>query len=330
MADICAASAQQSERVYKVGWLWLGEPNIPSLPMDKWTGAWLPFRDALKEKGYVLGKNLVVETRDAGGDLGRLPAEAAALVAAKVDVIVAPGTPATVAAMRATKSIPIVFPGVGGPVEKGIVASQSKPGGNVTGMAVNVETPKLWQLVRDIAPETRLVGVLSNARNYEGLTGPDDVKALRDKYNADYTATAKALGIEYMLMRVNEEKEIEPKLAELAKSGGTGFIIYTDGTLISWRASIMEGARRHKLLTACVQWFGWAQEGCVLTYGEDQSLLRRSAAFQVDKILRGTKPADIPVELPTTFKLVVNAKAAKALGLTVPPALLIRADEVIE
>jgi putative ABC transport system substrate-binding protein len=298
--------------------------------MEKWNGPWVPFRETLKEKGYILGKNLVVDTRDARGDIGRLTADADALVASKVDVIVTPGTPATVAAVRATKSIPIVFPGVGQPVAKGIVASLSKPGGNVTGVAVNVEAPKIWQLVRDVAPGTRLVGVLLHARNYEGVKAPDDAKAYLDKRTADFAEIAKALGIEFVLLRVSEEKETEPKLAEFANSGGTGLIIYTDGHLVSWKVSIMEAVRRHRLVTACVQWFGWAQEGCVITYGEDQSFLRRTAALQVDKILRGMKPADIPVEQPTNFKLIINMKAAKALGLTVPQSLLASADEVIE
>jgi putative ABC transport system substrate-binding protein len=119
MFEIGAAAAQQRERVYKLGWLWTGDQNTPSLPMEKWAGPWVPFRETLQEKGYVLGRNLVVDTRDARGDIGRLSAEAADLVAANVDVIVAPATPTAVAAVRATKSIPIVFPGVGDPVAKG-------------------------------------------------------------------------------------------------------------------------------------------------------------------------------------------------------------------
>jgi len=213
---------------------------------------------------------------------------------------------------------------------KGIVASLAKPGGNVTGVAVNVETPKIWQWVRDVAPGTRLVGLLFNVRNYEGVNGADDVKTYREKKAAEYAAIAKALGVEFVVMRVGEEKEIEPKLAEFANSGGTGLIILTDGHLISWRASIMEAVRHHRLATACVQWFGWAREGCVITYGEDQSFLRRTAALQVDKIFRGMKPADIPVEQPTNFRLIVNTKAAKALGLTVPQSLLAYADEVVD
>ncbi|WP_395712714.1 ABC transporter substrate-binding protein [Reyranella sp.] len=324
------AWTQQNERVYKIGWLWVGEPNAPSIPMEKWAGPWVPFRETLKEKGYILGKNLVVDTRDARGDIGRLPAEAAALVAAKVDVIVAPGTPAAVAAVQATQSIPIVFPGVGDPVGKRIVASLAKPGGNATGVAVNVETPKVWQWIRDVAPGTHLIGILSNARNYEGINGADDIKAYRDRKTAEYTEIAKALGVDFVTLRVSEEKDIEPMLADFANRGGTGIVIYTDSHLISWRSSIMEAVRRHKLVTACVQWFGWAKEGCVITYGEDQGFLRRTAALQVDKILRGTRPADIPVEQPTNFKLIVNAKAAKALGLAVPQSLLASADDVVE
>src|ERR1700716_837813 len=133
--NICPASAQQTDRVYRIGWLWIGTPGHVQLPMEQWTGSGAAFRDALRDRGYVVGKNLVVDLRHAKGDVTLLAAEAEALVASKVDVIVSSGTPSTIAAMQATKTIPIVFPGVGDPVGKGIVASLAKPGGNVTGMA---------------------------------------------------------------------------------------------------------------------------------------------------------------------------------------------------
>jgi putative tryptophan/tyrosine transport system substrate-binding protein len=327
--DIGTASAQQADRVYRIGWLWVGVPNEVPPPMEKWSGSWMPFREALRENGFVLGKNLSAEIRTANGDIGQLQAQAAALVAANVDVIVTPGTPATLAAMQATKSIPIVFPGVGGPIEKGIVASLAKPGGNVTGMAVNVESHKMWDLLKEIAPATRRVGTLSNARNSEGMA-PERVQAFRAKVDADYKVLATSLGMDSIPIRVSVLGDIDPALDALAKSGGAGLVVLTDATLFSWRTSIMEIARRYRLVTACQQSFEWAQEGCVITYGELPLDIRRGAALQVAKILRGMKPIDIPVEQPTKFKLFINAKAANELGLTIPPSILASADEVIE
>jgi putative ABC transport system substrate-binding protein len=329
LSSVSVASAQQEGRVYRIGWLWVGVPNEVPPPMEKWSGSWAPFREVLRENGFVLGKNLSAEIRTANGDIGQLQAQAAALVAANVDVIVTPGTPATLAAMQATKSIPIVFPGVGGPIEKGIVASLAKPAGNVTGVAVNVESRKMYQLLKEIAPATRRVGLLSNARNSEGM-GPERVQAFRAKVDAEYKELSTSLDMDFVPIRVSALGDIDPALDALAKSGGAGLVVWTDATLFSWRTSIMEIARRYRLVTACQQSFEWAQEGCVITYGELPLEIRRGAALQVAKIFRGMKPADIPVEQPTKFKLIINAKAAKELGLTVPPSMLALAEEVIE
>lgn len=159
MVDAGAASAQQPGRVYKIGWLWIGRPGYVPVPIEKWTTGGAAFRDSLRDSGYVVGKNLVVDVRHASGDAARLEAEAEALVAMGVDVIVTQGTPPTVAAMKATKRLPIVFEGVGDPVEKGIVASFARPGGNVTGMAVLIAGAKQWQLLHEIAPAVRRAGV---------------------------------------------------------------------------------------------------------------------------------------------------------------------------
>jgi putative ABC transport system substrate-binding protein len=326
-ASIGSASAQQPDRVYKIGWLDLGRPGMVFHPFDKWSGSSAAFPTTLREKGFISGKNLVIEWRQADGDVTKLRAQADALVATGPDVIVAGGTPSVVAAMQATRTIPIVFPGVGDPVGKGIVASLAKPGGNVTGMAVNTGNPKMWQMLKDVAPHLKRVSGLSNALNSYGM---QDVAALRAKATEALRVEAATVGLDYTPMRISTQDEIEPAMARLAAEGDAGIVIFTDQTLIDWREPIMAAALRHRLPTVCSQWFQWAEAGCVLTYGEDWTAMRRGAALQIAQILRGAKPADIPVEQPTTFRLVVNARSAKALGLTIPVPVSVIADEVIE
>jgi putative ABC transport system substrate-binding protein len=323
--DVSAASAQEPGRVYTIGWLWTGTPGLAQLPMEKWEGPSGVFRDTFKDAGFVLGKNLVVEIRHAHGDVSRLAAEAEALVASNVDVIVAAGTAPTQAAVRTTKRIPIVFNGVGSPAAKGLVASLSKPGGNVTGMAVQLPGAKSWQLLRDIAPATRRGGGLVDAANSFALD-----PAYRGPAIAKYAADATAAGIEFVDLSVSRLEEIEAAFAGLAKDGPSGVVVFTSNTLFEWRTSIVEMALRHRLPTVCLQWLPWGQAGCLVTYGEDFYAMNRGTAAMVIKVLRGAKPADIPVEQPTRFKLIINAKTAEALGLTVPTSLHILADQVIE
>jgi putative ABC transport system substrate-binding protein len=326
-AVIGTASAQQPDRVYKIGWLDLGRPGLVFHPFDKWTGTSAAFPTTLREKGFISGKNLMIEWRQAEGDITKLRAQADALVATGPDVIVAGGTPAVVAAMQATRTIPIVFPGVGDPVGKGIVASLAKPGGNVTGMAVNTANPKMWQMLKDVAPHLKRVSGLSNALNSHGI---QDVAALRARATEALRAEAATVGLDYTPMRLSTRDEIEPAIARVAAEGDAGIVIFTDQTIIEWREPIMAAALRHRLPTICSQWFEWAKAGCVLTYGEDWYAMRRGAALQIVQILRGARPADIPVEQPTTFKLIVNTQTAKALGLTIPASVAAIADEVIE
>ena len=326
MVDIGAASAQQPGRVYRIGWLWTGARGLVQ-PFEQFTGSAGALREALRDSGYVVGKNLVVEVRDAQGDVSRLPALAEALVATDPDVLVTPGTAPTVAAMRATKTIPIVFPGVGSPVERGIVKSLANHGGNATGQAVNIGNPKMWQLLRDAAPALRRVGRVAYAPNSfaQGST-PEYRASLMARFGAE---SAQA-GFELVDLGVDSLDELEPKIAALAGRGEAALFMATDVVLITWHTQIMAMAMRYRLPTACSQWFGWGEAGCLITYGEDQSDIGRRAGEQAVKILKGTKPSDIPIEQPTKFKLIVNAKTANALGLTLPPSLLALADEVIE
>jgi putative ABC transport system substrate-binding protein len=327
MVDVGAASAQQSGRIYRIGWLWVGRQAVVSEPIEKWTGMDGAFRDTLRDSGYVLGKNLVADVRDAQGDISRLPALAEALVATSPDLLVTPGTAATVAAMRATKTIPIVFPGVGMPVERGIVKSLVNHGGNATGIGVNVSNPKMWQLLRYAAPTPKRVGYVFYAPNSYAHNGAPEFRAARMAKLGIESAQA---GFELVDSGVDSLDELEPKVAALAGRGEGALFMATDVRLFSWRAEIMAMAMRYRLPTACAQWFGWGQAGCLITYGEDPLDLARRAAEQAVKILNGTKPSDIPIEQPTKFRLIINAKTAKALGLTVPPSLLVLADEVIE
>ena len=325
MVDVSATAAQQPGRVYKIGFLIVGTPDFVWPPMEEWKGAGATLRDALRDRGYVLGKNLVAELHHARGDVAQLAAEAEALVASGVDVIVSGGTSPTLAAMKVTKRVPIVFNGLGAPVEKGVVASLTHPGGNVTGMAVSTAPTKTYQLLKDIAPTTKRVGALIYLPNIAASSAD-----YWSKTSSQFRADAAAVGMEFVDMGVNSRDELAARFAEIASAGAGGIVIYTDNTLFSWRTFIMETALRHRLPTVCGQWLGWGAAGCVATYAEDDHARNRSVAAQIDKVLKGIKPADIPVEQQTLFRPIINAKTAKALDLTLPPTVLGMADEVLE
>jgi putative tryptophan/tyrosine transport system substrate-binding protein len=229
--------------------------------------------------------------------------------------------------MGATKTIPIVFPGVGGPVEKGIVRSLANHGGNATGIAVNVGNPKMWQLLRDAAPTIRRAGIVAYAPNTLAVDRSPEYRAARMAMHSGEAAQA---GFELADLLVDGLEELESEIATLASGGAAALFMSTDTRLFTWRDKIMAMAMHHRLPTACAQWFGWGKAGCLITYGEDQEDIGRRAALQAAKILNGTNPIDIPIEQPTKFKLILNAKTARALGLVLPPSLLVLADEVIE
>jgi putative ABC transport system substrate-binding protein len=329
MADVCAASAQQPGRTYKIGWLSIGRPGFVPVPVEKWTEERGAFRDLLRDSGFVAGKNLLVDQRHAYGEAARLAAEAEALVASGVDVIVTQGTPPTAAALKATNRIPIVFYGVGDPVEKGLAASLARPGGNATGMAVMIAFSKQWQLLREAAPSVRRAAMIGNSGNRPN----DDRRAAFDRFWSErMRADAAAVGIEPVETTAYTLKDVEAIFATLDGEGPAGLIVVNDALFNSpdWRPSIIEMAIKHRLPTSCAQTRSWAESGCLVTYYENWHAISRGAAAQVVKVLRGTPPADIPIELPTDYKLVVNMKTAKTLDLTVPPSLLARADELIE
>ena len=285
------------------------------------------FRDAMRERGFVVGKNLIVDFRTAQGDASRLPALADALVATQPDVLVTIATLATVEAMRATKTIPIVFM-ADKPVERGIVKSLVDHGGNATGQTGNLlSNAKVWQLLRDAAPAPRRAGFVAFAPNAWAQDRSPEYRAKRMTTLGSESAQA---GFELVDLGVDRLDELEPKVAALANGGEAALFLSADPILFSWRAEIMSMAMRYRLPTACAGDLGWGWEGCLISYAADQPELGRRVAAQVVKIFNGTKPADIPIEQPTKFTLIVNAKTAKTLGLTVPPSLLALADEVIE
>lgn len=305
---------QPAGRVYRVGHL-----SIPSreqaLPFIK------AFEEGLRSLGYRIGENVVIEYRFASGQMDRLPANAADVVGLGVDVIVATGTnPNTVAAMKATTTIPIVMTSGVDPVSAGLVASLARPGGNVTGLAADAGgemNGKRFELLKEIIPSLSRLGILFN---------PD--VALRSRQTTMGEA-AQALGLTLVPVEARGLDALEQAIAIMVRERAQAFFVLGDAVLFNYRGQIAAMALRNRLPAASYQ-KEYADAGFLLTYGVNfLDLHRRSAAF-VDKIFKGAKPADLPVEQPIKFELVINLKTAKALSIIVPPTLLTRADEVIE
>jgi putative ABC transport system substrate-binding protein len=303
------ARAQQREKVYKIGILSAGSPVPgPTLLAD------------LRELGYVEGKNLTFERRYAEDRLDRLPKFAAELVSLKVDVIMAAGTLAPLAAKRATSAIPIVMMAAGDPVGSGLVASLAQPGGNVTGtslMAPDLGGKRL-EFLKELLPRVSRVAVLWNAANpYSALVFKETAGA------------AETLGVELQSLEVREPADIDAALEAAMGQHANALITVEDPLTIDLRKKIAEFAVDHRLPTISgLRVF--VDSGALMSYGADLANIIRRSVVYVDKILKGAKPSDLPVEQPTKFELVINLKTAKSLGLTIPSLLLARADEVIE
>ncbi len=310
-----AARAQQPVgRVYRVGYLAIASRE-QQIHLRK------AFEEGLRSLGYRVGENVVIEYRFANGQLERLPALAADLVRLGVDVIVSGNPSNTVAAMKATTTIPIVMTNSSDPVGAGLVASLARPGGNVTGFSSDTGDEingKRLELLKDTLPNLSRVGILWNpdfARNQSRLT------SMRE--------ATQALGLTLVPAEARGPDALEQAFATMVRERAQVLVVLSDGVLFNFRGQIGVMALRDRLpaISAVRE---YAEAGLLLTYGPDlQDLNRRSAVF-VDKIFKGAKPADLPVEQPTKFELVVNLKTAKALGVEVPTSLLQRADEVIE
>ena len=304
------ARAQQGEKVYKIGFLSAGSP----VPLPK------SVLDDLRDLGYVEGKNLTFVRRYAEDKLDRLPGLVAELVSLKVDVIMAAGTLAPLAAKRATSTITIVMMAAGDPVGAGLVASLAHPGGNVTGtslMAPDLGGKRL-ELLKELLPGIFRVAILWNAANpYSALVFKETVGA------------AETLAVELQSLEIRGPADIDAAFEAATGQHADALITVEDPLTIDLRKKIAEFAADQRLPTISgLRVF--ADLGFLMTYGADLAdILRRSVVY-VDKILKGAKPSDLPVEQPTKFELVINLKTAKSLGLTVPPLLLARADEVIE
>jgi putative ABC transport system substrate-binding protein len=310
-----AARAQQpAGRVYRVGYL--GIPSREQAPhLIK------AFEEGLRSLGYRVGDNVAIEYRFANGELEGLPALAAELVRLGVDVIVASSYPSIVAAMKATTTLPIVMIGGVDPVSTGLVASLARPGGNVTGLTPDAGSEilgKRFELLKEILPNLSRVGILFN---------PD--VAFNRSRQTSMTETARTLGLTTIPVEARGLDALEQAFAMMVRERAQAFVMQGDSVLYNNRSQIVEMALRNRLPAASLQ-KEYADAGFLLTYGADTRDLYRRAAGFVDKIFKGAKPADLPVEQPTKFELVVNIKTAKALGVDVPPSVLARADEVIE
>jgi ABC-type uncharacterized transport system substrate-binding protein len=310
-----AAGAQPAVKVYRIGLLGGSPPNSPG-GRRSWEG----FFQGMRELGYVEGQNILVEGRWYGDHTDRLPALAAELVRLKVDVIVAGAPPAPEAAQRATSTIPIVMANHSDPVGSGLVASLAKPGKNVTGMSTLAPelVGKRLQLLKEVVPGISRVAVLSNP------TVPSQALELKEAKVA-----AGSLKVQLQLLEARAPGDFAGAFSAMTKERAGGAIILVSSMFNAERSRIAELAARSRL-PAISSLKEFAEAGGLMAYGIDVHESFRRAATYVDKILKGAKPADLPVEQPTKFELVINLKTAKALGLTVPPSLLQRADEVIQ
>ena len=307
-----AAKSQPAGKVLRIGYLSSSSPA---------SGFHESFQQGLRELGWVEGQNIVIDYRFADGRFERLPELAAELVRLKVDIIVAQPTPAALAARNSTGSIPIVMINVADPVGVGLVAGLARPAGNVTGTAfgVGLETfGKALELLKEAVPKARYVAVLSNPAN------PSQALAIRD-----LKVAAQSLGLRLLLLEASSPDEFGRVFAEIAKERVDAIFVVAESLFILHRAALADLALKYRLPTM----YGVRENvlaGGLMSYGPSLTDSSRRAANFVDKILKGAKPADIPVEQPTKFELLINLKTAKALGITIQQSLLQRADEVIQ
>jgi len=304
-----AAEAQEAGKIARIGML-------ASSPSDPFVEA---FRQGLRELGYVEGRNITIEYRWTEGRIERLPGLVADLVRLKVGVIVA-SSQGAVAAKQATTTIPIVMPIITDPVRLGLVASLARPGGNATGFATqNDELPGKWmELVKEALPKVSRVAVLFHP-TYDGGV----------QFKAS-EAAARSLGVRLQALQVEGPDDFVIAFAEVQKNRAEALVVSSSPLFYTHRARLVEFAAKHRLPTIYHQSEFVVGSGGLMSYAPDfRDLFRRSATY-VDKILKGAKPGDLPVQQPTKFELVINMRTAKALGLTIPPSLLLRADRVIE
>jgi putative tryptophan/tyrosine transport system substrate-binding protein len=310
--------AQQGDRVRRIGVLAPYDENDPERKARL-----SALTQGLADLGWTDGRNVRLDVRWTGGDINRIRALAQVLVGLQPDIILAGGTPATVALQRETRTIPIVFVTGGDPVASGLVARLDRPSGNITGFAL-WETSlggKWLELLSEIAPGLKRVAIMFN---------PDAAPvSVMSVYMSSFETAARSLKVVPIVAPVHSDVEIETAIIALGREPGGGLVVVGDAFTVVHRVPIILAAARNKVPAVYLA-SSLARDGGLLSYGPDLVDTWRRAAAYVDRILRGAKPADLPVQLPTKFEMVVNLKTAKALGLTVPQTLLVSADEVIE
>jgi putative tryptophan/tyrosine transport system substrate-binding protein len=311
LASVHLAEAQQQAKLVKIGWLGTRSVSAPALEL---------FRRELRALGYVDGKNIIFEYRYAEGKLDRLPGLADELVRLKVDVLLAPATPAAVAAKNATKTIPIVFYSGSDPVAAGLVDSLARPGGNITGFTTisTVLVGKRLELLKETVPKLSRVAALWNPQD------PGSVRQWKESQ-----LPARELGLQLHSMEVSSADKFEGAFTEATRANSTALVPMGSPFFYSNQKQIVELAAKHQL-PAIYPSGEFVVSGGLMSYGADEAEPYRRAAVFVDKMLKGAKPADLPVEQPTKFELMINLKTAKALRLTIPPVVMMRATKVIK
>jgi putative tryptophan/tyrosine transport system substrate-binding protein len=311
LAYVQLAEAQQPTKIPRIGVLAVGA-GAGAAPKA--------LQRRLHELGYVEGKNIVTEYRFAKGDLDQLSSLAAELVRLKVHLIIAVATPSAVAAKHSTTTIPIVMVDVGDPVATGLIADLARPGGNITGLAtLSPElSGKRIELLKEAVPSANRIAVFSNPTS---LTNPLQLNQVR--------FAAQALSVEIQPVELSKSEDFEPTYAAMVRERTNAFTVLPDPVFIAHRSRIVALAAKYKL-PGIYDRRAYTDVGGLMTYGPNFPDLLRRAATYVDKILKGAKPAELPVEQPTKFELVINLKTAKQIGLTIPPNVLARADRVIK
>jgi len=316
LAAPLAAEAQSAGKVARIGYL-VGASLSLSPHLHE------AFRQGLRDLGYVEGRNVVIEYRSAEGKFERLPALAAELVALKVDVIVAGGTPQALAAKQATRTVPIVFAAAGDPVTSGLVTSLARPGGNVTGLTglgPELVGKGLEQLTQAVPGVSRVAALWQPGGQGE-RTDKDILK------EAD--VAARALGVRLQFVEARGPEDFDRAFSDMTRARAGALTVLVSPMFFGERRRLVDLAAKNRL-PAVYPWREFVDAGGLMSYGPDLADMFRRAATYVDKILKGAKPGDLPIEQPTKFELVINLKTAKALGLTIPPSVLLRADQVIE
>jgi len=313
LVSVHFGEAQQPKKIPRIGFLGNSTPPLE----ENLVG---PFREGLRDLGYVEGKNIVIEWRWAEGKYERFPTLIAELIALNVDLIVTAGTPATIALKKATTTLPLVMIAVGDPVGTGLIASLAHPGGNLTGLtSISPELDgKRLELLREVVPKISHVAVLWNP------TSPLQVVGERETQ-----AAAHAMGIKVLSLGVQAQEQFDNAFATIRRDRPGALLVLADRLFLHNRARIMDFATQNRL-PGVHAYEELVEAGGLMSYGPSYPGMHRRAATYVDKILKGAKPADLPVEAPAKFELVINLKAAKQIGVTIPQSVLYRADKVIK